>query len=216
MPGKPPVSSAVDLLEWERAAEREGYRTLAGVDEVGRGPLAGPVVAAAVILPPGVHLPGVADSKSLSPVQREVCCKRILDCARSVGIGCVEAAEIDRINILKAAFRAMVQAVEALDITPDFLLIDGPYSLPLPMAQRGIPRGDQRSLSIAAASIVAKVHRDRIMCRYHALYPTYGFDRHKGYGTPLHLAALRREGPCPIHRMSFRGVVRQQASAGEI
>ena len=180
---------------------------VSGIDEVGRGPLAGPVVAAAVILPHDVELPGVKDSKQLTVAQREACCEDILACAVSVGIGCVEPAEIDRVNILQATFKAMLQAVEKLTVQPDFLLIDGPYTLPFPIPQKGIPQGDQRSLTIAAASIVAKVHRDRLMCEYHALYPAYDFARNKGYGTARHLEALQCHGPCPLHRLSFRRVV---------
>jgi ribonuclease HII len=195
---------AVDHLFFEREAHRRGFQLVSGIDEVGRGPLAGPVVAAAVILPPKVELAGVKDSKRLTATQRELCCETILSCACAVGIGCVEPAEIDRVNILQATFKAMIQAIENLqNPPPDFLLIDGPYKLPLAIPQRGIPRGDQRSLSIAAASIVAKVHRDRLMGEYHALYPAYGFAQNKGYGTALHLEALRCHGPCPLHRLSF-------------
>lgn len=191
---------------FEKRARRQGFQCVAGIDEVGRGPLAGPVVAAAVVLPSDVDLPEVKDSKELTPAKREKCCKEILSCARDVSIGCVEAPDIDRLNILQAAFRAMVLAVQGLKISPDFLLIDGPYSLPLPISQKGIPKGDQLSLSIAAASIVAKVHRDRLMEDYHSRYPVYGFKSNKGYGTRAHLEALRRHGPCPLHRRSFRGV----------
>ena len=195
------------MLFFEKRAGRRGFLSVAGIDEVGRGPLAGPVVAAAVILPPGVNLPAVNDSKKLTPDQREKCCEEILGCALAVGVGCIDAGEIDRINILQATFAAMVQAVSNLQKYPDYLLIDGPYGLPLPVPQEGIPGGDGRSISIAAASIVAKVRRDRLMCGYHALYPCYGFDSHKGYGTARHLEALRVHGPCPIHRRSFRGVL---------
>jgi len=201
------ATSVVDSCFFEREAYRRGYGLISGIDEVGRGPLAGPVVAAAVILPRHVELPEVRDSKRLSAAQREACCTEILGCARAVGIGCIEAAEIDRVNILQATFKAMIEAVEQLSVRPDFLLIDGPYQLPLPIPQKGIPRGDQRSVSIAAASIVAKVHRDRLMGEYHALYPAYDFAQNKGYGTARHLAALRRHGPCPLHRLSFRRVI---------
>jgi ribonuclease HII len=201
------VPSAVDLLFFERDGYRRGFQWISGIDEVGRGPLAGPVVAAAVILPRNPELPGVRDSKQLTAAQREVCTRTIYSCASAVGIGCVEPEEIDRINILRATFKAMIQAVENLPHSPDLLLIDGPYQLPLEIRQKGIPRGDQRSLSISAASIVAKVHRDRLMCEYHALYPAYGFDQNKGYGTAQHLQALRCHGPCPVHRLSFRGVL---------
>lgn len=200
------AASAADLLLFEKEAYRRGCQLVSGIDEVGRGPLAGPVVAAAVILPRHLELPGVRDSKLLSPAQREISCQEILSCATAVGIGCIEPAEIDRVNILQATFKAMILAVESLPSRPDFLLIDGPYQLPLAIPQKGIPRGDQRSLSIAAASIVAKVHRDRLMSQYHELYPAYGFAQNKGYGTAQHLEALRCHGPCPLHRLSFRGV----------
>lgn len=195
------------MLFFEKRAGRRGFLSVAGIDEAGRGPLAGPVVAAAVMLPPGLNLPAVKDSKKLTADQRERCCGEILACALAVGVGCVDACEIDRTNILQATFAAMVQAVSSLQRTPDYLLIDGPYGLPLPLAQEGIPGGDGRSLSIAAASIVAKVRRDCLMREYHALYPCYGFESHKGYGTAQHLEALRVHGPCPIHRRSFRGVL---------
>ena len=201
------ITSAVDLLFFEREVYRRGFQRVSGIDEVGRGPLAGPVVAAAVILPRNVELPGVKDSKSLTAAQRELCNQEIHSCASAIGIGCVEPEEIDRVNILQATFKAMIQALENLRCSPDFLLIDGPYKLPLAIPQKGIPRGDQRSLSIGAASIVAKVHRDRLMCEYHALYPAYGFAQNKGYGTAQHLQALRCHGPCPLHRLSFRGVL---------
>jgi len=200
------VTSAADPLLFEKEAYRRGCQLVSGIDEVGRGPLAGPVVAAAVILPRHLELPGVRDSKLLSPAQREISCQEILSCATAVGIGCIEPAEIDRVNILQATFKAMILAIESLPSRPDFLLIDGPYKLPLAIPQKGIPRGDQRSLSIAAASIVAKVHRDRLMSQYHELYPAYGFAQNKGYGTAQHLEALRCHGPCPLHRLSFRGV----------
>jgi ribonuclease HII len=201
------VASVEDLLHFEKEAHRRGYQRVSGIDEVGRGPLAGPVVAAAVILPQNVELAGVRDSKDLTPARREVCCQDIISSAHAVGIGSIEPAEIDRINILQATFQAMIQAIEKLPHPPDFLLIDGPYNLPLAISQKGVTRGDRRSLSIAAASIVAKVHRDRLMCEYHTLYPAYGFAQNKGYGTAKHLEALRRHGPCPLHRLSFRGVV---------
>ena len=201
------ATSVKDLFIFEREAYRRGFQLVSGIDEVGRGPLAGPVVAAAVILPRQIELPAVKDSKLLTATQREVCYKDILACTSAIGIGCIEPAEIDRVNILQATFMAMIQAVEQLQNQPDFLLIDGPYTLPLSIVQKGVPRGDRRSLSIAAASIVAKVHRDRLMCQYHALYPAYDFARNKGYGTARHLEALRCHGPCPLHRLSFRGVM---------
>lgn len=204
---RPVDTSAVDLSSFERAVHGRGFQLVAGIDEVGRGPLAGPVVAAAVILPRDACLAGVVDSKQLDHKKREARHHEILACAVAVGMGVVEAAEIDRINILQATFRAMTMAIANLHTPPDFLLIDGPYRLPLAIAQQGITRGDQRSVSIAAASIVAKVHRDRLMTDYHLQYPVYGFDRNKGYGTSQHLEALQLHGPCPLHRLTFRRVV---------
>ncbi len=198
--------SAADMRIHEEDARRQGFSVIVGLDEAGRGPLAGPVVAAAVLLPSDIELPGVCDSKQLTARQREALCATLFSTARAIGIGSIEPAEIDRINILQATFQAMLLAVQSLPLPPDLLLIDGPYRLPLPIAQSGIPGGDRKSVSIAAASIVAKVHRDRLMQAYHALYPAYGFDRHKGYGTAAHLEAIQRFGPCSLHRKTFRGV----------
>lgn len=201
--GSPPAN----LLGFEQRARRRGFQRIAGIDEVGRGPLAGPVVAAAVILAAEAALAGVRDSKQLSPARRETLAEQIQASALAVGVGSVDASTIDRINILQATFLAMQRAVAALPLKPDLLLIDGPYRLPLPIAQSGIRQGDQKSLSIAAASIVAKVTRDRLMRAYHELYPGYGFATNMGYGTRVHRQALQRFGPCPLHRRSFRGVV---------
>jgi ribonuclease HII len=198
---------AADHWLYERRARSRGYLCVAGIDEVGRGPLAGPVVAAAVILPPDTDLPSVRDSKQLSAAQREILEPIIHAHAVDIAIGSVAPEEIDAINILQATFQAMVRAVQGLHPTPDFLLIDGPYTLPVAIPQQGIKLGDQRSVSIAAASIVAKVYRDRFMAEQHHHYPAYGFDSNKGYGTRRHLEALRRHGPCPLHRRSFRGVL---------
>lgn len=214
MASEPKVNPAVDMLCYERRAYQQGLCRVAGIDEVGRGPLAGPVVAAAVILPQDLELPGVNDSKSLRKAQREGMFQRILRSAIAVGVGCVSETEIDRINILQASFRAMLMAVQRITPPPDCLLIDGPYTLPVKIAQQGIRRGDQLSRSIAAASIVAKVHRDLIMCEYHREYPEYGFDRHKGYATKAHLESFRKHGACPIHRTTFRGVGREAADKG--
>ena len=198
---------AVDMRLHEREAYRRGFRFVCGVDEAGRGPLAGPVVAAAVVLPKSVRLPGINDSKQLTPGQRENFCTRIRSRAMAIGIGVIDNVEIDRINILQATFRAMSSAVGRLEIEPDFLLIDGPYELPLQMKQKGIVQGDCLSISIAAASIIAKVHRDRLMCEYHELFPQYGFDSHKGYATARHCEAIRTHGPCSLHRLTFNGVM---------
>ena len=193
-----------DMWHLEDQLKKLGYCYIAGIDEAGRGTLAGPVVAAAVVLP--YRIDGVKDSKQLSPTARERICEEIQKKAVDIGIGCVEAEEIDRINILRATFRAMLLAINNLARAPDFLLIDGPYRLPLPVAQKGIRGGDRVSASVAAASIVAKVHRDRLMARYHYLYPQYGFEKNKGYATAYHRMAIARYGPCPIHRRTFRGV----------
>uniref|UniRef100_A0A831ZQU9 Ribonuclease HII n=1 Tax=Desulfacinum infernum TaxID=35837 RepID=A0A831ZQU9_9BACT len=197
----------VDGLAFDNAIRRRGFRLVAGVDEVGRGPLAGPVVAAAVILAENTSLPGVTDSKKVTPRRREELAAVIRDHAVAVSVGCAEPDEIDRTDILRATFSAMLRAIQSLKVPPDFVLLDGPYTLPLAVPQRGVIQGDVRSLSIAAASIIAKVHRDRLMDDYHSLYPAYGFHRHKGYPTAEHREALRRFGPCPIHRRSFQGVL---------
>ncbi len=192
---------------WQR-----GLRCVAGVDEVGMGPLAGPVVAAAVVLPPigstddwaSVLPRGVRDSKTLTGKAKERLEPEIRQIALGVGIGVVEVEEIDRINIYQAGLKAMRLAVEQLPVTPEHVLIDGRSLSDLPYAQTSFIKGDRDVYSIAAASIVAKVYRDRLMVALDKLYPEYGFARHMGYGTAAHRAALRQFGPCPIHRRSFR------------
>ncbi len=196
----------IDLRAFEEEAHASGFRRVAGVDEAGRGPLAGPVVAAAVILPPGFVHPGIDDSKRLRPSRRESLYGRIYEAAEAIGIGIVDAREIDRVNILQAALAAMAMAVENLDPPADRLLVDGPFPLPLSIPQRPIPGGDGLCLSIAAASIIAKVTRDRLMAVYDTQFPGWDFARHKGYPTAEHRAAIRRQGCSPIHRRSFRGV----------
>ncbi|HLK58660.1 MAG TPA: ribonuclease HII [Chthonomonadaceae bacterium] len=195
------------LLE-EQIAWTEGYRCVAGIDEAGRGALAGPVVAACVVLPYACLPAGINDSKALTPAQRERCYPELIRMARGVGIGIVEANVIDEINILQATHRAMRLALENLPpgLFPDLALIDGLPVRPFPLPQTALVKGDSRCASIAAASIIAKVTRDRLMCAYHADYPGYGFAGHKGYGAPLHLRALAELGPCPLHRRSFRPV----------
>jgi ribonuclease HII len=195
-----------DPLTHERAAWQLGYRLVAGIDEAGRGPLAGPVVAAAVILPSPFPVAGIDDSKKLSARRRSELFDGILAHAVGVGVGRVEPALIDRINILRASLLAMEKAVADLLVQPDYLLIDGTFTIETPLPQRALPKGDARSLSIAAASIVAKVTRDRIMDTYHEAYPQFGFSRHKGYPTRAHREAIREFGCCPIHRRSFKGV----------
>jgi ribonuclease HII len=191
---------------FERRFLSQGFRSIAGIDEAGRGPLAGPVVAAAVILPLPEFQEELQDSKKLLPEKRETLYERIMQGALAVSTGLVEADEIDRINIGRATQEAMVRAVHDLGVQPDLLLIDGIVPVPLTMAQRTIVKGDSLSLSIAAASIVAKVCRDRIMLAYHEKYPQYNFAKHKGYGTREHLKAIKTHGYCDCHRKSFRGV----------
>ncbi len=193
-------------LQFEQRLQRQGFRAVAGVDEAGRGPLAGPVLAAAVVLPERFDLPGLTDSKKLSAAARERLFPLIRRQALAVGIGLASPAEIDRYNILQATLRAMVRAVGRLGSAPDYLLVDGITPVPLPLPQQTLKKGDSRSLSIAAASVVAKVVRDRLMTHYDRRYPGYGFAGHKGYGSAAHLQAIAELGPCPIHRGSFRGV----------
>ena len=189
---------------FESKAREGGYRAVAGVDEAGRGPLAGPVVAAAVILPPGYEHPGINDSKKLSSRQRDRLYAIIQHDAVSIGVGLSEAPLIDRVNILQATLLAMKEAVLELFPPPDFLLIDGLNRIDLATPQEAIIRGDSQSISIAAASIIAKVSRDRLMEMYHRQFPQYNFLRNKGYGTKEHRAAIVKFGRCKIHRRSFR------------
>jgi len=191
---------------FEEKARRQGFKIIAGLDEAGRGPLAGPVVAAAVVLPKTRSMQGVADSKTLKAEQREKALSLIRKRALGIGVGIVEAEEIDRLNILRASLKAMELALQDLSLSPDCLLIDGLHTLRLPLNQQAIIKGDGRCLSIAAASIVAKVTRDRLMVDYHERYPQYNFARHKGYGTREHLQAIREHGCCPLHRQSFRTI----------
>lgn len=195
-----------DTLAFEKTAYGNGYKSVAGIDEAGRGPLAGPVVASAVILPFGLTIAGVDDSKKLTPAKRDKLFDIIMAKAVSVGIGMTEAAEIDRINILQATRSAMLKAVLNLTVQPDCLLIDGISTIASVIPQKTIKKGDSLSLSIAAASIIAKVARDRLMVEMDDKYPGYGFAGHKGYGSAAHLDAIRRLGPVPIHRMTFCGV----------
>jgi len=195
-----------DLWLFENKAFQKGFSRIAGIDEAGRGPLAGPVVSAAVIIPISLQIPGMSDSKKLTPKKRNCLYEKIYDLAISVGIGIVDPFEIDRINILQAALLSMAMAVENLAPQPDCLLIDGIFLISSALPQEAIPKGDALSVSIAAASIVAKVTRDRLMERYHQDYPQFGFSKHKGYPTKAHKEAIRKFGCCPIHRKSFRGV----------
>ncbi len=199
------------LWTYEREAWRLGHRLVAGVDEAGRGPLAGPVVAAAVILPSDFDPHGVKDSKLLNAEEREHAFKRILLEAHAVGIGMVGPDIIDKINILQATRLAMAVAVEDLVIRPDVCLLDGPPVPHFPCFQKAIIKGDRLSVSIAAASIAAKVTRDRLMAELDIRYPGYGFAKHKGYATVEHLEALTKLGICPEHRKSFRPCASEQS-----
>lgn len=195
-----------DLWAYEKRVREKGFSLIAGVDEAGRGPLAGPVVSAAVILPSDFQASGLNDSKKLTPKKREIFYEKIYEGADAVGIGVVDVAEIDRINILQASLISMVIAVKNLQPQPDFLLIDGKFITAAKYPQQAIIKGDALSMSIAAASIIAKVTRDRIMGKYHEIYPVYGFNRHKGYPTQEHRDAITSHGCCPIHRKTFKGV----------
>lgn len=184
----------------------QGYTLIAGVDEAGRGPLAGPVCAAAVILPWDCTLPSNLDSKSHSPASREVLSDLILSMAVSWKVATVDNPDIDRINILQASLKAMAMAVENLSPPPEIILVDGNRSPFMDLPSRAVAGGDRISRCIGAASILAKTHRDQLMVQYHGMWPQYGFDRHKGYPTREHLEAIVLHGPCPIHRKTFRGV----------
>lgn len=205
---RPRVPDEPSFLRLGRELEliARGFRHIVGVDEVGRGPLAGPVTAAAVILDPDDVPDGIADSKALDPAARDEVCRGVMLRACAVGIGFATAAEIDAINIRQATFLAMRRALAALPLAPDYLLVDGrdlPLSDDHPMPREAIIKGDATCASIAAASVVAKVARDRLMVRQHGRDPRYGFHRHKGYATAEHRDALLRHGPSPFHRRSF-------------
>lgn len=186
---------------------RKGFTRIAGIDEAGRGPLAGPVIASAVVLPHGVKIKGLRDSKKVPEKERGSLFFEILSCCLDVGVGIVEVDEIDRINILRATRHAMEKAVKDLSTEPDLLLIDALQIPSSHIKQISPVRGESVSASIAAASIIAKVVRDRLMKQYHLLYPEYGFERHKGYCTKEHMEKLLYYGPCPIHRKSFEKVM---------
>ena len=196
----------MNLLEFETKAKSQGYGKIAGLDEAGRGPLAGPVVAAAVVFPSNIDITGLDDSKKLSHGKREELFPKIQFAATSFAVAVVDREVIDEINILQAALLAMKQSVEKLQLVPDLLLIDGNQKIDSTLDQWTIVKGDSKSMSIAAASVLAKVTRDKIMDDYHILYPQYEFNRHKGYGTKLHRNLIKEHGPCPIHRKTFKGV----------
>ena len=191
----------------EQMLAEKGYHAVCGVDEVGRGPLAGPVVAAAVILPPETEIRGLTDSKKLSAVQRERIFEEIVELGLVCAVGVIDHECIDRMNILKASLMAMRRAVMELKESPDIVLVDGSYCIPnIGHPQFAVVGGDRQCPSISAASIVAKITRDRIMDKYQALYPSFSFAKHKGYPTPEHLDELREYGPTEIHRKSFKPV----------
>ncbi|MCK4233728.1 ribonuclease HII [candidate division WOR-3 bacterium] len=194
------------MFGFEKRLWKEGADFIAGIDEVGRGPLAGPVISAVVILPKGYCNKKIKDSKKLTPLQREKLFSCIIDNSITYAVGCVDAHIIDKINILKATYESMYRAIDKLKFLPDHILVDG-FEIPgLPIPQTGIIKGDNVCLSIAAASIVAKVFRDRIMELYDLEFPIYKFSKNKGYGTKYHIKTLMKVGPCRIHRKSFNPV----------
>lgn len=193
----------MDWLEFEKEAIAKGYKSVCGVDEAGRGPLAGPVCAAAVILPEGVIIDGVNDSKKLSEKKRESLFDVIREQALSYSIAYATVDEIEEINILNATMLAMRRAIDGLEIKADYAMIDGNKIPPIDINAECIVKGDAKSMSIACASILAKVSRDRLLYKYAEEYPMYGFDKHKGYGTKVHREAILKYGPCPYHRKSF-------------
>ena len=198
----------VDPFYHETQAQDSGYSLIAGVDEAGRGPLAGPVVAAAVIIPEGVRFSGVKDSKKMTARARFERFHTIRGGALTFGIGVVSVSYIEKFNILNASLEAMLRAIQVLDPQPEIILVDGIHPVPIPIKQKCLKKGDQISRSISAASVLAKVYRDWIMASYHNMYPDYGFDKNKGYGTRQHLEALKAHGPSPVHRLTFKPVHR--------
>ena len=206
--GKPPITPRGDypaeIQQFEQTLRQQGYQRIAGIDEAGRGALAGPVVAAAVILPTDCQISGVTDSKQLTPKRRAELFDEIRRVAVAVGVGRVGNKEIDRINILQATMAAMAQAIVQITPAPGYALVDGTHLPEIFLPAEAIPKGDTFIQSIAAASIIAKVTRDRLMIELDATYPGYSFQVHKGYGTLLHRQAIAQLGPCPIHRRSFR------------
>jgi len=195
-----------DSFSYERELLRQGFGLVAGTDEAGRGPLAGPVVAACVILPKGSDFTPFRDSKKTSARERGRLYDLLLEIGADIGVGCGTVEEIDKINILQASLLAMKRAVDCLTAKPDFLLVDGKFPVPLFIPQKSLIKGESRSASIAAASIVAKQERDRLMEKYHYQYPRYNFVRHKGYPTAEHRRLIAEHGPCEIHRRTFKGV----------
>lgn len=196
----------VDTFSFERRLHQDGLVPVAGVDEAGRGPLAGPVVAAAVILPVDLDYSPFRDSKKLTAKGRARVFTLLEGLKVPMAVGICSAQEIDAINILQASLLAMKRAVEQLSLLPAFLLVDGKFTIPMDLSQEALIKGESKSASIAAASVVAKVTRDRLMFAYHDKYPVYNFHRHKGYPTKAHKVLVAQHGPCPIHRLTFKGV----------
>ncbi len=192
-----------EFWKYEAEIKEQGFVRICGVDEAGRGPLAGPVYAAAVILPFGETIDGLNDSKKLSEKKREALFDIIIEKAVGYGIACAEVEEIEEINILNASFLAMRRAIEQINPMPDFAMIDGNMVRNIPISAKSVVKGDSLSASIAAASILAKVSRDRLLKEYDEKYPQYGFSKHKGYPTKAHYEAIDKFGPCPVHRLSF-------------
>jgi len=199
-------NQAERLLVLEKELHKEGYKFIAGVDEAGRGPLAGPVVAAACILPEDFILPGLDDSKKLSEKKREYLAEKIMEQAVAYSLGSASHEEIDRLNILNATKLAMKRSLDGLEVPPSYVLVDGRDRLEIPQPHKAVIDGDALVACIAAASILAKVARDKLMTEMHLFFPQYAFDQNKGYCTKLHLEALAEHGPCPIHRKSFSPV----------
>lgn len=197
----------MDIYQYDESLRQEGLRNIAGIDEAGRGPIAGPVVAAAVILPGSVKIAGLRDSKKVPEKERGSLFWDVLSLATHIGVGIVENLEIDRLNILNATKLAMRKAVDDLSIVPDLLIIDAVALPSVPVRQISVIKAESKSASVAAASIVAKFVRDAIMLRYHAIYPEYNFKKHKGYGTAEHLEMVKKFGPCDIHRKTFERVM---------
>ncbi len=201
-------AKSIDKLFYERELWGKGYKLVAGVDEVGRGPLAGPVVAACVIFSEDIYLPGIDDSKKLTAEKREELYEKIKESALDFGVGIIREREIDKLNIFRASLKAMQKAISSMKNTPHFLLVDGNQKIPhLDIPQLPVIKGDTLSLSCGAASIIAKVERDRLMKKLHKKYPRFSFDQNKGYGSKEHLEALRKFGPCKVHRRSFKRVM---------
>lgn len=196
----------IDTFSFERDLAHQGFNLVAGVDEAGRGPLAGPVLAASVILPFDCDYGRFKDSKKLTPRVRERLYGELQEMDAMIGVGIVSSAEIDEINILQASLLAMQKATHLLPLRPDYLLVDGKFPVPITIPQKTLVKGETRSASIAAASIIAKVTRDELMQKLHLKFPEYDFSKHKGYPTAAHRRAIQEHGPCEIHRKTFKGV----------